>query len=359
MMALEGQRTPSALWIIPFIVSVFGIVAIASMTAWDVDSPAFRQILWLGLSLMVFVAVSLIPTVYWLRYSALLWLLALVLTAMTLWSPWAVTVKGASRWLSLGAVNFQPLELISLSLMLHLSKLYHRIDRSARALAVTLYFLLPMALLLLLQPDFGGTLLIVAVAGAIFVDRYGFGLPLLMAVPSAAILGLMASRASYRIDRIAMWLDPWQDPMGDGYQLIQGLIAFANGGLTGIGLSRGQGFLPEVHNDFIFPAIGEELGVGATGTLFLLFVIWCACVLVAYRRATPLRRTLIWGCGISILLPLLINLGGVMKLIPLTGMPLPFVSYGGTSLLFMWIRVGILLRLTREEASEEELEPWQ
>ncbi len=358
MAMADDHSSLSALWIIPFIISIFGIVAIASMTGWTISSPAFKQVLWLLLSLFVFVAVSQVPIAFWTQFSAVLCVLALVLAAMTLWSPLAVSVKGASRWLRLGPVSFQPLELISLSLIIHLSKVYHRIDKSYGALAVTLCLVLPFALLLLKQPDFGGTLLILSVAGALFVDRYGFGLPLLMALSLGGPLIFIALTASYRMERVTMWLNPWLDPMGDGYQLIQGLIAFANGGLTGIGLNRGQGFLPEVHNDFIFPAIGEALGIGGTGALFLLFVIWSACVLASYRAAAPRRRTLIWGCGISILLPLLINLGGVMELIPLTGMPLPFISYGGTSLLFMWIRIGILLRLTREETSEEEIEEW-
>ena len=283
----------------------------------------------------------------WFRTSGFLLCVALLLVFLTL-TPLGVSVKGASRWIRLGPVNFQPLELVSLALMVHFSKVYARETKISRALTATVILFIPFAAVILLQPDFGGFLMIAALIGALFVERYGILVPAILSVAAAPFLWYFASRG-YRMERIAMWFDPWLDPMDSGYQVIQGLIAFANGRIWGIGMGRGQGFLPEIHNDFIFPAIGEQFGLIGTGFVFFLFLLWTLCVYAKYMKAEPLRRIAIWGCCVSVLLPFFINLGGVMKIIPLTGMPLPFVSYGGTSLVMMWVRIGLLIRLVREK----------
>lgn len=155
--------------------------------------------------------------------------------------------------------------------------------------------------------------------------------------------------------RILALVDPWSDPLNTGFQVIQGLIAFANGNLWGLGVGHGLQklqYLPAAHTDFIFAAIGEELGL--FGTLFVLFLfflwIWRAwSVYILFPRG--FERSLLWGMVLSIVLPLLINVGGVTKVIPLTGIPLPFVSYGGSALVMAWMRTGIILRLARESRS--------
>ena len=193
-------------------------------------------------------------------------------------------------------------------------------------------------------------MLLTLIAG-LFVERYGVVVPLIItACLSPLTLPLLWRLANqgYRAARVRTWLDPWTDPLGAGYQVIQGLIAFANGRMWGIGFGRSQQFLPEGHNDFIFPALGEQIGFVGTSAVFFLFFLWTLCVWAAYKKLPAERRILVWGCCLSVLLPFFINLGGVMKIIPLTGMPLSFFSYGGTSLLFMWIRIGLLIRLVRE-----------
>lgn len=351
------HRSTSTIWLIPLVLSTMGIVTIGSLVGWSLTSPGTKQAIWLIVSLFTFMFTTQIPLKFWFRMSGISVLLAFVMIVLTLHSPIAASVKGASRWIRLGPINFQPLELVSLSLMVHIAKMYSREPSLWKALIKTGCFVLVFGFLIMKQPDFGGLLLILALLAGLFVDRYSFLVPIGGIILGSPLLWFFASHG-YRMERIKTWLDPWQDPMGSGYQVIQGLIAFANGGAMGIGISRGQGFLPEVHNDFIFPAIGEEFGLWGTIGVFLLFLIWSVAVLFAYHDAPTNRRSLIWGCCISVLLPFLINLGGVMKLIPLTGMPVPFVSYGGTSLMFMWIRIGLLVRLIHEEQEEEEVLEW-
>ena len=341
------------LWIIPLILSTFGVVIISSMTGWSLSSPGLKQAVWFLISMMGFIVTTQIPLRVWYKYSLLLLLFSLGLMLLTVFSPLRVTVKGASRWLRFGPINFQPLELVSMVLMIHLSKVYMRVKGMWKAAFLTVILFAPFCFVVMKQPDFGGLLLLAGIVGALFVECYGWFLPILAMAPCIPVLWYLANYG-YRAERIATWLDPWGDPLGAGYQVIQGLIAFANGSLWGIGLGRGQQFLPEVHNDFIFPAIGEQFGLVGTLTVFFLFLFWTLDVFSAYRKSRPERRVLIWGCCAAVLLPFFINLGGVMKLIPLTGMPLPFISYGGTSLLFMWARVGLLIRLVKEPPEDED-----
>ena len=340
------------LWILPLILSTFGVVVISSMTGWSLSSPGLKQAAWFVIALGGFVVVTQIPLRFWYRYSLILLIFSLGLMVLTIASPLRVTVKGASRWLRLGPVNFQPLEIVSLMMMIFFSWRYEHIRSMWRALFLTGIVFVPFALVIMKQPDFGGLLMLGGIVGALFIEKYGFLLPIVGAVGLSPVLWYLANYG-YRAERIITWLDPWTDPLGSGYQVIQGLIAFANGRVWGIGLGRGQQFLPEIHNDFIFPALGEQFGFIGTCGVFMLFLFWTLCVFAAYKRALPERRIAIWGCCVAVLLPFFINLGGVMKIIPLTGMPLPFISYGGTSLVFMWARIGFLIRLIKEPGDDD------
>jgi len=130
------------------------------------------------------------------------------------------------------------------------------------------------------------------------------------------------------------------------------MVAFANGGLLGVGVGKGLqklNYLPAAHTDYIFATIGEEFGFVGSFMVVLLFCIWTFRAYSTYRKAEdPFHASLIWGLSASMLIPFFINLGGVLKLMPLTGIPLPFISYGGSSLLFMWIRVGLIMRVCKE-----------
>jgi len=157
----------------------------------------------------------------------------------------------------------------------------------------------------------------------------------------------------------AFW-NPWEDPRGKGFQIIQGLIAFANGSLTGVGIGNGlqeERYLPEAETDYIFPAIGEEFGL--IGTLFLIFLyaVWTWRMYYIYRDAkNPFTKSLALGLTASVVFPMFVNVAGVTKLMPLTGIPMPFISAGGSSMLFMWAKVGLLMTIKNENKAIEAKE---
>jgi len=201
----------------------------------------------------------------------------------------------------------------------------------------------------------GGIVLVFAICMSMHVVSRGWKYPLGAAVILFFLfLFMMFYTAEYRHRRFEAFWNPWDDPMGRGFQIIQGLIAFSNGGIWGVGLGRGLqqlNYLPAAHTDYIFPAIGEEFGLVGTLLIVLLYAFWTFKAYMLYRRTNdPYLSVLIWGLTASILFPMFINLGGVLKLIPLTGIPLPFISFGGTSLVVMWLKVGILIRIGKELA---------
>lgn len=347
---MGGKKLLTSLWVLPLLLSCWGVVVILSMTGWQVHSPAFKQAIWLGIALVVFILVLCTSFDRWIKARGWLFIGCLGLLLLTKVPGIGVTVKGASRWINLGIMNFQPAEAMAVALPLVLAPVYHKSSYPVRAALATVVVLAPIGLLLMMQPDFGSLLLMVGLAGALFADCYGFLVPLVCLALITPLMVFLATRG-YRMDRIEMWRNPWLDPMGAGYQVIQGLIAFANGGLWGIGIHRSQDFLPEVHNDFIFPAMGEQFGLFGTMGTILCFFLLALFAWMAYRRCTGMRRSLIWAFEVSLFLPLFINVGGVTKLIPLSGMPLPFISYGGTSLVFCWIKVGLICRLLFEEGT--------
>jgi cell division protein FtsW len=161
----------------------------------------------------------------------------------------------------------------------------------------------------------------------------------------------------YRLRRLLSFLDPWDDPLKGGFQIIQGLVAFSNGGILGMGVGKGLqklNYLPAAQTDYIFPVIGEEFGLVGTLVVVFLYIAWTLKSYRLYRRSRDhYSSLLIWGMTVSVLFPMFVNLGGVMKLMPLSGIPLPFVSAGGTALVFMWVRVGFLLRIGKEISAKE------
>ena len=205
---------------------------------------------------------------------------------------------------------------------------------------------------LFFQPNMGAIILVFAICISMHVVDRGWKYPLIGGILLLAVFSALIYFEGYRMRRVFAFLDPWDDPMNRGFQIIQGLIAFSNGGLMGVGIGRGLqtlNFLPAAHTDYIFPAIGEEFGLAGTLLIVLLYAFWTFKAYMLYRSTDdPYISVLIWGITASILFPMFVNLGGVMRLIPLTGIPLPFVSLGGTSLIIMWAKVGILMRIARE-----------
>jgi cell division protein FtsW (lipid II flippase) len=312
---------------------------------------------------------------YWLRRFRYLWLLSgLGLLGLTI--LWGVNPLGVGDrlWLSLGKLlYFQPSEALKVLLVIFLaSYLAEKREllvltglRIGRWRLPPLPYLGPLFLmwgfsliLLVWQQDLGAALLffstflsmLYVTTGRLYYVITGLGLFICMAVAGY-----------YMFDRIqlrgAIWLDPWSDPRGNAYQIVQSLLAFASGGVfgTGAGLGHPTPYIPVVHTDFVFAAIGEEWGlVGALGVILSLLIVVARGLRTAMRARTTFVSLLAVGLSAMLGWQSLIILGGTLKLIPLTGITLPFVSYGGSSMLISCIMIGLLIRASCERAVETQ-----
>ncbi len=273
------------------------------------------------------------------------------------------SVYGASRWIDLGPVTLQPSEFAKLGLVAFTSTI---LDRKWRRLHHVGHLFLPLgpvvmgvAWLGVMQRDLGTTLIL---CGTVFLMLFiaGVRLRYLMIVGAlglATTTWLIVGEAYRRSRFFDAWLDPWADPERTGYQLIQGLIAFGSGGWFGTGLGTGRAkwdFLPNAHSDFIFAVIGEELGLlGAFIVLVAFGVFIAAGVRIALHAPTTFERLLAGGVVSWIGLQALINLGAVTGLLPITGVPLPLVSFGGTALVVTLAGVGVLASIARSSARRD------
>lgn len=357
---MNDRTTDPFLWIIPLLLTIFGILMIFSLTSHtsleEHGTPfalGMRQAEWLLAGLCAMVAMFMIPVSFWEKHSGKLWLFSLFLLALTLAPGVGIKAGGARRWIGAGGIRFQPIELAAMAVAIHLSKVLVRSGKKGISafVSVTVPVLILSILPLLFQPNIGGTILIFGLAMAVHVHCRGWSWPFIAGVAGFPFFFMLFIRAGYRLRRYIAFLDPWVEPMDSGFQVIQGLVAFSNGGLFGVGVGKGLqklNYLPAAHTDYIFAAVGEEFGFAGTFLTLLLFLIWTIRALAAFRAASGFHRALIWSLSVSVLLPMFINLGGVLKLMPLTGIPLPFISYGGSSLLFMWARIGLLMRASRE-----------
>ena len=359
----DGERPrgggPWLIWGIPLILSLCGLVMISSlslrnsMTGGAPYAQIVKQCLFFvsGLVLMFVCAFSSLRRLR--RWSGLLWFLALLLIIGTLIPGLSVRVGGARRWLDLKWVRFQPLEFLLLAVPLFLAD---RLDQSRRegfqgflrpTMVVTVLSILP----LLFQPNLGGTILVTLICLMMHVENRGWKCPLLGGAFMLVLFAALVLLEPYRMRRFLAFWDPWSDPMNKGFQIIQGLVAFCNGRLFGVGIGKGlqeDEYLPAAQTDYIFPAIGEEFGLAGTLFLLSLYAVWTIRAYRIYRRCpNSFLSVLTLGLTTSIIGPMFINVGGVMKLMPLTGIPLPFVSAGGSAMLFMWAKVGILMRINK------------
>ena len=287
-------------------------------------------------------------------WTVIYWLVIISLIAVKIPGIGAMR-NGSQSWIVFGPLSIQPAEFakITVIMMLANSLQFKSKGKHAFKLKDIGIILLPAALIML-QPDLGSTvILIVSAFIVLFVAGYSLRFFTIIGVAGlAAFIGLIAA-ASYRLDRIKSYIDPWNDPLGTGFQGIQSLFAIAPGGLFGHGYGNSRQkylYLPEPQNDFIFSIIAEETGfLGATIILLLFVVLLVATFGIAIRSKNRFALLAVTGMGSMILFQTFLNIGVVSGLLPVTGVTLPFISYGGSSLMTTWIAAGIVMHFMNEK----------
>ncbi|RKQ88468.1 putative lipid II flippase FtsW [Brockia lithotrophica] len=317
---------------------------------------AERQLLWAGLGSVVLVVAMHTPLRLLRKLIPLALAAAYAFLVLVLIPHVGTEVNGSRSWLRFGGLSFQPSEFAKLALLMYLAAFVaNRGDRIAQFRRGFLPPLLvggSLAFLVLLENDLGTAAILL---GTTLVVLYLSGADLrhllFVGVVSAAGVALAVFFVPYRMNRFFAFLDPWSDPQGRGYHLIQSLYAIAHGRLVGVGLGYGTQkayYLPYAHNDFIFAVVLEELGaIGGALLLFLLASLVLRIAFLAARTDDPFARTLAYGIATSLSIQTMFNLGGVTGLLPITGVTLPFISYGGTSLVLSLGEVGIALAISR------------
>ncbi|MEE9582305.1 MAG: putative lipid II flippase FtsW [Acidimicrobiia bacterium] len=315
-----------------------------------------RQIAWLGLGLASLIIAAVIPLRWWRKMAFPLFVATVGLLLAVLLV--GVRSNGAQRWLQIGPITIQPSEIAKLTTILFLATIVSRRENSMNRIRD---FFWPVAgsvgvvaSLVILQPDLGTTLLVAAGA---------FGVLVASAAPfpyifASALLGggaaVMAALVSpYRWARVTAFLDLQSDPLGSSYQAVQSLVALGTGGLWGVGLGASRArwsFLPNAHTDFVFSILGEETGLaGSLAVVFLFVILTVAGTVIAHRAADRFGRLLAIGITTWIATQAIVNIGGVTGILPITGVPLPFVSFGGTALVMSMIGVGVLVSIARHQ----------
>ena len=350
--------------IIPLILSGCGLVMISSlslrnsMAGGNPYVAPLRQFQFIGMGLTLMMICLAWSSSSVRKNSGKLFALAFFLLVITAIPGIGIKVGGARRWLNLAVIRFQPLELALFAVPIFMAD--RLTDENSIAnrgnfqsfVRPTLMVILMMGIPLMLQPNLGGTIIVTAICFVMHIERKGWKYPVwgfLLAVAAVVVLIMIAP---YRMRRFNAFWDPWSDPHNTGFQIIQGLVAFANGSLTGVGIGKGlqeERYLPEGDTDYIFPAIGEEFGLVGTMFLLIMYALWTWKVYHIYRDAkTPFTKSLALGLTASVIFPMFVNVAGVTKLMPLSGIPMPFISSGGSSMIFMWAKVGLLMSIKME-----------
>lgn len=321
---------------------------------------ALRQLLFSGVGIILMLAISRLPLTFFYKWANVAIGLAFVLLVMVLIPSIGISVAGQRNWIEIfGPFRLQPSEYAKLALVIWgawvLSKKVEKKELTWKELLTPVYWVgLVITALVVAQGDVGTALIILPIVLAIY---YSAGAPLIFNFVNA-LLGVLAImvltiQAPYRMQRWISWLDPEADPEGAGWQIIQGQYALAEGGIFGLGLGASKqkwGWLPAAHTDFIYAVIGEELGlVGTFFVLFLFAILIISIITLARRTKNNFTRIFAFGVAGWILIQTLINLGGVLGLLPITGVPLPLISYGGSSLVFILVALGVLLACVRHE----------
>jgi len=347
-----------AVLVIIGVVMVLSASSVLSLTSYGSAWYFFqRQLVWTLLGVIAFAVIARFDYHHWASVVRPLLAATGVLLVAVLVPGIGVYVGGSRRWLGIGAWRFQPSELAKLALLLFaadlLTRRAHELHDTRRVLRPLLLVLVVAAALVCLEPDLDSTVLLALIVGAVMVAGGITARHLALLAGTGVVLSaILAVAAPYRRARVFTFLHPTADPSNTGYQIVQSLIALGSGGIAGVGLGAGRSkwmFLPNAHTDFIFAVIGEELGLIGTLSVLGLFVAFAILgIRIAQRAPDRFGMLLATGVTVWVVAQAAVNIGGVIGLLPVSGIPLPFVSFGGSSLVFTMVAAGILANVARQ-----------
>ncbi|WP_254781005.1 putative lipid II flippase FtsW [Alteribacillus bidgolensis] len=366
------QRYDWVMLIAAFLLMIFGLIMVYSASfplGLDMADDAFyfvkRQINWLIIGFFLFFILLHFP--YRLYMKLIPFIVGLSVISLILVVLMGTSVNGSQRWLSLGPLTVQPSEFVKIAVILYLAYVYSKkheyIDQLIKGVLPPLIIVVFIFTLIMLQPDLGTATTILLVGGTVvFLSGARWRHLITLGVLASLAVTWLAFQAPYRMQRLVAFRDPFEYEMqGSGHQLIQSYIAMAHGGVTGTGLGQSvqkMHFLPEPHTDFIFAVIAEELGI------FGMFFILSCLIVIAYRGFIAgmkckrlFGKLLAFGIVFFLLFQAFFNLAAVSGLMPITGITLPFVSYGGSSLLVSMISLAILGNIAKEVKQQQLKNP--
>ncbi len=319
-----------------------------------------KQMIYMTVGLFIAGIIYLVPMQTWYDGAPLLLCLAFVCLIAVLIPGVGTEVNGSMRWIRLGPIQVQVSEFVRISVFIYaaayLQRHQNQIHKSLKPLLVLLFVLGCVSILLLKEPDFGSTAVICAtVFGMVYLAGVCTFRFILCAVIGIVVAGFLVWAAPYRRQRLSTFIDPWQDMFGDGYQLVNSLIAIGRGEVTGVGIGESiekHQYLPEAHTDFIFSIIAEETGLIGVCVLIALYVTVVWRVFVIANNADKVRMRfsscLAYGIGLWFGMQAIINLAVSSGILPTKGLTLPLISYGGSSVLATMVLFAILLRIDSE-----------
>jgi len=318
-----------------------------------------RQALFSLAGIVVLVGFSYIPFRLYRLLTYPVLLLGIGMLLAVIFSGWGVSAGGSARWLQFGPLRFQPAELARMALVIYLAYSMSKKDELLRDFYVGflphLIVLGVLLLLLMAQPDFGSVVIFAALTWImLFVGGCRLSHLLGVILLFLPLIWLLMTQAEYRVKRLMSFLHPWEHSSDAGYQIVHSFMAFGTGGITGAGIGKGYQklfYLPEPHTDFIFSVIGEELGlIGVMIVIILYGIMLMRGIRIARHAQDPFGAFLAMGITVAIGLQVCINMGVTLGLLPTKGLTLPFLSYGGTSLLINMAAVGIMMNIGARDA---------
>lgn len=347
-----------------YILVAFGIIMTYSASAMYAEHVynhqeyfLIRQVLYAAIGTVLMLITASTPIPFWKQHARTMMLLAIFFLIIVYLPFIGRSGGGAQRWIRLGLFNFQPAEFAKIAVCLYLADYLTRkikiIKQGSLKIFLPPLLLIGMiCLLTLMQPDLGSTAFIVVMVSLMFFLA-GIRMHYVLAalVVMLPIFYFLVIRVPYRASRVTAYLNPWDDPQGSGFQIIQSFLAFGTGGVDGAGLGQGIQklfYLPSSYNDFIFSVIGEELGLAGLLLVMVLYgVLFVSGMQMAQQARQDYDRLLVLSLTFMIVLQAIIHMLVTTGLIPTKGLPLPFVSFGGTSLVFNLMAVGLLLAADR------------